>query len=720
MSNLLSYSLNSVDDKDSEIGSNNDNLIQNPDVKTLETESVISIKRYTCKEKFISIFLNIKPKKRVHKKQDNKVTVDEFMNKNTELKNTYSFETESNYSDDIEESNVMLNKFRTMVKKVLQKKKDKDWKEIMREYERKIKIEKSLKFKLKNIFNVNSDFIIIWKSTFSAFNIIFVYIYFLKYILLELANKKQDEEEEISNKNIFLYYMINIMFSFEFIFSLLILIFNGGSRLTYLKLPLKFYCAIPFPLEKKYIIFLIPKFFRIDLISRLFSLIETFINTHIGHYILNYYLKIFLTYTTDLFKILLMFGLYAHCLSCFFCYFETTDKIQYVSALYYAIQTFTTIGFGEQSPLTIGGLIVMIINLFLGVNFMSVITSNIKYLYNKIQKFNRETSFNEQFEFLIFQIQRSTGKVFPIHLKTMMNLFLLYRRGMAYYEIKNKNKFLLSNCRQIIVKEIHSKLFDYLKRDFSVYFENCEDDFIFEIFQNMRPKMFEANRTLISYNKKVKALYFLINGYIFIFNKNQKPVYCIFGNNLFAEYEFISQQKCNYYIKTHPKNTAFGFELKKQDWDNISKKYIISANHFLETIKKRKKKHDEWINWSLSEYNKNIIKEEIVFEPNIINTKTEEEKEELLVNLIDDNIINDSNEPKESNSNSIFTKYEHQNKKLDKTLIRLAKERNEKYDIANKEIFFNISEMRKKLKTFEDKFIDFKKSILNHLKVQKL
>ena len=47
MSNLLSYSLNSVDDKDSEIGSNNDNLIQNPDVKTLETESVMSIKRYT-------------------------------------------------------------------------------------------------------------------------------------------------------------------------------------------------------------------------------------------------------------------------------------------------------------------------------------------------------------------------------------------------------------------------------------------------------------------------------------------------------------------------------------------------------------------------------------------------------------------------------------------------------------------------------------------------
>ena len=69
----------------------------------------------------------------------------------------------------------------------------------------------------------------------------------------------------------------------------------------------------------------------------------------------------------------------------------------------------------------------MIITLFLGVNFMSVTTSNIRYLYNKIQNFSRETSFNEQFEVLIFKIQRSTGKLVPNHLKTLMNLFLLYR-----------------------------------------------------------------------------------------------------------------------------------------------------------------------------------------------------------------------------------------------------------------------------------------------------
>jgi len=714
MSNLMSLSLNSVDGS-SDVGSNAENLISNNN--NIDQESISSRKNYTFKEKFISIFLNIKPKKKVRKKSDNKIIEDEFINKNLSGNRTYSFDTESNYSDQ-EEPNVMLNKFRTIVKKVLSQKKNKDWKEFLREYGRKVKLEKSLKFRMKNIFNVNSDFIIIWKSTFSAFNIIFIFIYFLRYILIELVNKKTREEDELSNKSIFLYYMINVMFTFEFIFSVLILIFNGGSKLTYFKIPYKLYCAIPFPLEKKYILFLIPKFFRIDLIQRLFSLIEIFINTHVSHYILNYYLKSFVTYIVELFKVLLIFGLYAHCLCCFLVYFEGIGVINYLSGLYYSIQSFTTIGFGEQSPETKGGLVIMIINLFLGVNFMSVTTSNIRYLYNKIQDFNRETSFNEQFEFLVFQIQRSTGKVFPNHLKTLMHLFLLYRRGMAYYEIKNKNKLLFANCRQKVVNDIHSRLFNYLKRDFSIYFENCEDEFIFEIFQNMRPKMFETDKTLIRYNKRVKALYFLVNGYVFIFNKNKKPVYCLFGNNLIGEYEFITQQKCNYTVKTHPKMTAFGFELKKEDWDNISKRYILSAKNFLETIKKRKKKHNEWIDWSMNELNKNIFNEEITLEPNFISSKKEEieePKEERLLNINNNNIENN----KDEFSDSSFSKYNSEELKVNKTLITLAKEKNEKYDINSKEIFFNIFEMRKKLKGIEDHFVDFKKGLINHFKPTK-
>ena len=283
----------------------------------------------------------------------------------------------------------------------------------------------------------------------------------------------------------------------------------------------------------------------------------------------------------------------------------------------------------------------MIITLFLGINFMSLITSNIRYLTKKMKNFNRETSFDEQFEFLIFQIQKSTGKVFPSHLKRLMSLFLLFRRGIAYSEIKNKNKQIFDICRDKIIKKIHNKLFNYLKVDFSSYFKNCEDDFIFEIFQYMKPKMFKANKTIIEYNKNVKGLYFLINGSVFIYDKNNNPVYAIIDNNLFGEYEFISNTKSNYIVKVHPKMAAYGFVLKKSDWENISKKYIISTKKFIDIIKLRNKKHYEWILHSLAKnQNQNQNKNQINIEE--INNKENIDKNESIEydNIV--NVINDT------------------------------------------------------------------------------
>ena len=45
--------------------------------------------------------------------------------------------------------------------------------------------------------------------------------------------------------------------------------------------------------------------------------------------------------------------------------------------------------------------------------------------------FSKETSLNEQFEFLIFQIQKSRGEVFPSRLIKLM-LFSVFRWGLDY------------------------------------------------------------------------------------------------------------------------------------------------------------------------------------------------------------------------------------------------------------------------------------------------
>ena len=663
------------------------------------------------------IFLNFGDKKTKRKKSDG----DDY---NIKLVNDgfkYRINDNNSYSNsiisDLDEAELVKSnendKFKSSIKKIMYKKKSKDWNEFLKSYEKKLKEDISIKNKIKNVFNINSDFMVIWKLTFSLFNIVFVFIFFLKYILIDLSTRDDNNEKETSKRILFLYRMINLMFLFELILSILIIIFNGGSFTTYLKLPLKIYNVIPFTLKKKNIFLLIPKFFRIDIFEKFFSTTESFINLNIAYYVQNYYVKIFVTYTNDMFKYLIVFGFYAHCLSSLFCYFyqrNKGDELDYSSGLYYTIQTLTTIGFGETSPNNKNSLLTMILCLFLGVNFMSVITSNIRYLANKMRDFSRETSLNEQFEFLIFQIQKSTGKVFPSRLKNLMSLFLVFRRGLAYSEIKNNNKRLFDICRNKIVNEIHNQLFNYLKDNFYIYFENCEDEFIFKIFECMKPKMFKANKTIIGCNQKVKNLYFLNIGSVFIYNKYDQLVYAILENNIFGEFEFISNTKSNYSIKANPRMTAYGFILKKADWEQISKKYSLSTKKFIEAIKIRNKMHNEWILNSFKNHNNY--------------NKNKKDKIDKNINNIDNKNINkyaDSNDRiRYMMGRTSYRNEDHKNKIIKKNLITAEKTKNEKYDINNQEICLKIYNIIKDLQDFENDLFSFKKDIFNKIKLKKL
>ena len=107
---------------------------------------------------------------------------------------------------------------------------------IIKIYSKNVDINTSLKFRIKTVFNVNSDFVVIWKMIFSIFIVIIVYLYFLKYMFIGLPKEKKDIKPNV----IVIYRLINLMFLFEFIFSIFIMISNGGSLLSYIKIPLKF------------------------------------------------------------------------------------------------------------------------------------------------------------------------------------------------------------------------------------------------------------------------------------------------------------------------------------------------------------------------------------------------------------------------------------------------------------------------------------------------
>ena len=613
-------------------------------------------------------------------------------------------------------------KFKSLVKNLIKTKKANEWNEYMESYTKRVKESQTLRYKLKTIFHIDSDFIVIWKNTLRIFNIFVLLIFFFKFVFLSLT--KIETSDSIQKRILLIYNMINVMFFIDLIFSVLILIFNGGSKLTYFKLPLKIYTVYPFELKSENFYYLLPKFIRVDIFQKIFSSWESFINLRVELYIHSYYLKILITCLIQMIKYLLIFGLYAHLNCCILSYFEGID---YFSSLFYTIEAFTVVGFGEQSPQEIQSIILVILNLLIGVNLFSLMSSNIKNLSDKIYSFNRDTSFNDNFEMTVFQLQKSIGKVLPFKLRQKMESFLLFRRGLSFTDIKEEYKNIFDVINKDIVNQIHRQLFEFLKLEYQRYFfiKNKDNDFMYEIFENLKPKIFKADSVLIKYGEKVNKLYFLLSGQIYATNYRSNPIFTMIDNSIFGDYEFITNTLSCFNIRVIPKRPAYGFVLDRDSWEKIANNHVLSANNFIELAMNKRKKHMQWIK-TKSKKLFDAPPNEIKKSQNIINNEDHDLNEIDTSNNINswkdknnilgfDNINIDIEEKKEQKKIN--------NKKIVKSVHELllgldieSLEKDPKYNNSNINIIKNIDLLHKEINRIEFNFIDDKELILRNLK----
>ena len=554
--------------------------------------------------------------------QRKNIDLDDGKNDNSNSKRAKSFLIKTfekfflNEDDNQEEENIiepyqsnLVEKKRSILRNMISLNKRKEWNFFTKNFKEQEKKKQSSLYLFKSIFNINSDFVIIWKMTFAIFYIFFVFLYFFKYFFLELSVKSDNEKDK---KILYLYYIINYMFFLEFLISLLILIFSNGSLLSKIKIPLKLYCAIPFPLNKKYLYYILPKFIRIDIFDKPFDKLESFINIVINNYIQNYYSKIFLTYTNHMTKYLIIFLLYAHCTGCVLAYFQVNndDELKgfYHSALYYTLETFTTIGFGDFGPSNDKARITCIINLFIGVNLFSLITSNINYLNVKITTFNRSTNFVQLFENFLFEIQYSTGKVLHLDYEKIIYKELCFRNKYNFNDILNKYPDIFKLIKYNLKENVRETIFDNLKLEYYIFFKDFNDDsFMYEIFEKLNPIIYNKNSEIISYGEKLDKLYFLYSGEIFIFKGNYKN-YLLYEYNqstIFGDYEFLFEINCDYSVRNHLKRQCFCFYLNRKDWNDIIKNHILSVKKFINNSVKKKLFQNSKFN-ILDDKNKNV------------------------------------------------------------------------------------------------------------------
>ena len=566
------------------------NKIEKKEIKKITKE-----KSKSCFDKLINKLLSLDRAEKKNKKEkyteEDFFTFDNIPQKTVEFSRHPSNSFSNENSGDNFDTSLVNHKKKTIIKGVLDLKKENEWNEFIKEYKKEHKEQNKIKKLIKGTFNINSDFILIWKFIYSLFYMIIFFFAFLQFIFFDLIYL--DKNEFPKERILYLYQIINYMFLLDLVLSILILITNGGSKFSYLKIPIKIYLVIPFPLEKKYILYLLPKFCRIDLFRKIFQKIEEFIVKHITPFIQNYQLKIFILYINRQFAYLLEFGLYAHFACCLYSYL---DDVNYINSIFYTVEIITTIGYGEHSPKNIYSMVLVMITIFIGSNLVILTNCNINFLTTKIHSFSRTTSQKKQLEFFVFHIQASTGKLFPKKLKESLVSFFKFYQGISYDNIKSEYISIFSLFRPKVKENILLESLNFLRIEYQLFFTNCENNFVNFLLSKLKPRIYKENKIIINIGKRVKQLHFLLNGFLFACDINNKHIFDIKNNSIFCDYEFITGFKSEYTIRNHPGIISYGFVIKKKDWDIITKKNIYSTKMFIKLCLKRRNNFMKKIN----------------------------------------------------------------------------------------------------------------------------
>lgn len=577
------------------------------------------------------------------------------------------------------------------------------------------KINKSnFKNQLSFFFGEESKYMKIWKNIFSLFVVVVVYIYFLKALYLDYDHGKEIKIHNAYSDDITIikvYDLINLMYIIDMILNIIHL-FTLNSLLDklvniFLIIPIKILMSIPFSIDSEHI--LIIKFIRFDSISNLVTLSKDYCRRIIEVYVHKDWMKVTMIYLNEILKYLLMCILYAHFMTCIFAAIEKddpnfnsdTNESFYIKCLYITFSTFTNVGYGDYTAHSNSTFFLSMINMYFGYSLFIIITYHVRMLFSQYQKYKQKQSNIKEFEDYVFNLQKSTGKILPRDLKNNIYAHILLKKAMIFPELfetyKNNFKHLRNDFRNIITES----LFDFMSKEFSIFFKGCSRTFMFKVFSKLKPRIFKPGEILINKNEKVVKLYFIINGDIEILhnqyvlgnnekNQNQIPFFEIKNSTILADWNFHTGTLSEYVYKVRSGNVALGFQLNLKDFIKITEDEIESAREFV--LK-------SYIKMSVYKEVDNIYYESFIDNNSMsfIDRRNEENKlNESKIN----NISNNYNE----NSNDINSKVEVNQSKISKIC------QNQGMNSNTKKIHYSTFTQFEFSKTFID--------VENHFKVE--
>jgi len=275
--------------------------------------------------------------------------------------------------------------------------------------------------------------------------------------------------------------------------------------------------------------------------------------------------------------------LLAHWLACGWIYLrgfpgDIDNVTKYITSLYWVVETLTTVGYGETTPLTNAQYIYAMIIMLAGVGTYGFIIGNVANILSKGNP-ARTQFFNNLEQLKIFVNYRNI----PMRLQKKIGDYYNYiwKKRLGFDE-----SVFLSSLPQGLQNEVSVHLKREILKKIHL-FKGVSDSFLKEVSLHMRPIVCVPNEYVFKEDDLGHEMYFIIRGKLEVI-MNEKVLSVLTDGDFFGEIALFTEQK----RRTATVKSVFYSDLYRLDrelFDEVLKRYPRIAEHI-------KKVADERIN----------------------------------------------------------------------------------------------------------------------------
>lgn len=253
------------------------------------------------------------------------------------------------------------------------------------------------------------------------------------------------------------------------------------------------------------------------------------------------------------------------------------DKvIEYVKALYWAVTTLATVGYGDISARTPDQMLFASVVMLIGVGTFGFVLSNVASMLSRADA-AREHHMANLDKVEVFM----TSHEIPNHLRGKV------RNYYQYLWNKHKGYSDRSIIRDLPAK-MQAELFYFINKQIIEkvpLLSGASEDLLEELMQELQPKIFIPNECIFRVNEPGDGVYFIQHGQVEIIAKDGQVVATLNEGGFFGEMALISDRNRN--ATARAKSYCDIYVLPKNSFNRVIKNFPEFKEHIEKVVEER-------------------------------------------------------------------------------------------------------------------------------------